>query len=153
MKHNSTNKKEDVMNKKHMVLAALMVGATISLSQAQSFYPVLKDYSPAKKELVDKVFSASLGSGHNGLIESSLTIITKMKLDLPADEFPMIKNEINNLMVNGSTPVIRYKAYLAAAVFANPAMFKGEAAHPYSNPEAFFSELAERMTKTLLSSI
>ena len=141
------------MNKKQIVLAALMIGATINLSQAQSFYPLLKEYSAAKKERVDKVFSTSLGSGHNGFIESTLTIVTKMKLDLPDDEFPLIKNEIDNLVVNGTTPVIRYKAYLAAAVFANPTMFKGEAAHQYSNPEAFFSELAERMTKTLLSSI
>ncbi len=141
------------MNKKQLVLVALMIGATINLLQAQSFYPVLKNFSTAEKERVDKVFANSLSSGNNGLIESVLTIVTKMKLDLPADEFPKIKDEIDNLVTDGTTPVVRYKAYLAGAVFANPEMFKGQTTHQYNNQEAFFSELAETMTKTLLSSI
>ncbi len=75
-----------------------------------------------------------------------------MKLDLPADEFPMIRDKIDYLAAHGATPMIRYRACLAGAVFANPAMFKEEAAHQYSDPDAFFSALADRTTKPLLSS-
>jgi hypothetical protein len=141
------------MSKKQAVLAVLMIGATINLSQAQSFYPVLKTYSPSEKERVANIFAVSLNSENNGLVESTLSIVTMMKLDLPSDDFPKIKERIDNLAVTGTTPVVRYKAYLAGAVFANPAMFKGESAHRYNNPDAFFSALAERMNKTLLSSI
>ena len=52
MKHNSTTFQEDVMNKKQMLLATLMIFATANLSQAQTFYPVLKKYSAAYKERV-----------------------------------------------------------------------------------------------------
>jgi hypothetical protein len=151
MKHNSTTLQEDVMNKKQMVLAALMVAVITNLSQAQTFYPVLQNFSAAEKERMDKSYAISLNFTYNGIVESALAVVTMVKLDVPADEFPMIKDKIDDLTVNGATPVIRYKAYLAKAVFANPAMFKEEAAHQYSNPDAFFSAMAERMTKTLLS--
>jgi hypothetical protein len=141
------------MNKKQLTLIALMVGAAINLSVAQSFFPPLKKFSPAEKQRIEKIFAATLSSEHNGLIESCLANVTKMKLDLPEDEFPMIKNEIDNLLANGTTPVVRYEAYLAGAVFANPAMYKGETALQSENPQVFFSMLAERMTKTLLSSL
>ena len=141
------------MNKKQMVLAALMIGALTNLSQAQTFFPVLKNISAADKERVDKSYAASLSAENNGLNESALAVAAMVKLDLPAENFSMIKGEIDRLVTNGATPVIRYKAYLAKAVFANPAMFKEEATHQYSDRDAFFSAIAERLIKTLLSSI
>jgi hypothetical protein len=139
------------MNKKQMVLAALLVAAGANLSQAQQFYPVLQKYTPADKERMEKNFVYSLSFTNDGIVESALALVTMMKLDLPADEFPRIMEKIDNLVVYGTTPVIRYKAYLAEAVFANPSMFKEEAAHRYSDPDTFFSALAGRITKTLLS--
>ncbi len=152
MKHNSTTLQEDVMNKKQMVLAALMICAIANLSQAQTFYPVLKKYSTADKERLDKTYATALSSGHNGFIEAALAIVTMMKLDLPADEFPMIRDEIDYLAAHSTTPMVRYRACLAGAVFAHPAMFTEEAAHQYSDSDAFFSALADRKTKPLLSS-
>jgi hypothetical protein len=152
MKHKPTNLQEDVMNKKQMVLAALMLGALTTLSQAQTFFPVLKNFSAADKERVDKNYAIALSADNNGLNESALAVVAMVKLDLPEEEFSMIKKEIDRLVTNGTTPVIRYKAYLAKAVFANPAMFKEEAARRYSDRDVFFSALAGRMTKVLLSS-
>lgn len=140
------------MNKKQMVLAVLMMGAISTLSQAQTFFPVDQTFSPAQKERVDKSYAYSLSYTNEGLLESALAVVTMIKLDLPADEFSRIKDEIEHLAMNGTTPVIRYKAYLAEAVFANPAMFKEETARQYRDEDAFFSALAQRMTKTLLTS-
>jgi len=140
------------MNKKQMVLVALMLGAITNLSQAQTFFPVLNKFSAADKERIDKSYAVSLSADHNGLNESALAVVTMVKLDLPADEFPRIKDEIDRLVTEGKTPAIRYKAYLAKAVFANPAMFQEEAAHQYRDRDIFFSALAGRMTKVLLSS-
>jgi hypothetical protein len=140
------------MKTKHVVLTALMICAITGLLQAQTFYPVLKNSSAAYKERLDKCYAISLSYDNNGLVESALAIVTMMKLDVPGDEFSRIKDEIDDLAVDGATPVIRFKAYLADAVFANPAMFKEEAARRYDDPDALFSALAERLTKTLLSS-
>jgi len=152
MKHNSTTFQEDVMNKKQMLLATLMIFATANLSQAQTFFPVLKKYSIADMERLEKTYAAALRSGHNGFIEATLAIVTMMKLDLPADEFPMIRNEIDYLAAHSTTPIIRYRACLAGAVFDNPAKFIGEAAHQYSDADAFFSALDNRTANPLLSS-
>ena len=152
IKYKPTNLQEDVMNKKQMVLAVLMLGAITNLSQSQTFFPVLKKFSEADKERIDKNYAVDLSMDHNGINESALAVVTMVKLDLPADEFSRIKDEIDRLETNGATPVIRYKAYLAKAVFTNPAMFKEEAARQYSDRDAFFSALAGRMTKVLLSS-
>lgn len=140
------------MNKKHMVLAALMIFAITSLSQAQTFYPVLKNFSAADKERLDKVYAVSLSSNQNGLVGSALAVVTMMKLDIPADEFPMIRDRIEYLAAHSSKPMIRYRACLAEAVFANPAMFKEVAAHQYSDTDEFFSALADNKAKPLLSS-
>ena len=140
------------MNKKQMVLAALMIGAISTFSQAQTFYPADQKFTPAQKERVDKNYAYTLSFTNDGLIESALAVVTMVKLDLPADEFSEIKDKIDRLATKGETPVIRYKAYLAEAVFTNPAMFKEEAERQYSDSDAFFTALAGRMTKTLLSS-
>jgi hypothetical protein len=136
------------MNKEQIVLAVVIICVITNLSQAQTFFPVLKKYSSADKARADNIYSDCLRSNHSEIIEGTLSIVFMMKLDVPSDKFPKIKDQID-----GATPVVRYKAYLARAVFANHAMFKEEAAHQYSNPETFFSALAERMTKTFLSSI
>ena len=152
MKLKPTNLQEDVMNKKQMILVALMIGAFTTLSQAQTFFPVLKNFSAAGRERIDKSYAFDLSADNNGLNESALAIVAMVKLDLPADEFSMIKKEIERLVINGSTPAIRYKAYLVKTVFANPAMFKEVATRQYRDSDAFFSALAEQMTKVLLSS-
>lgn len=152
MKHKSTIIQEDVMKTKQLVLAALVIFAISGLLQAQSFYPVLKNYSDAAKERLDKAYSISLSFNNNNIIEAALAIVTMMKLDVPSYDFSMIKDKIDDLAANGATPVIRFKAYLAEAVFTNPVMFKEEAIGQYDDPDALFSALAERMTKTLLSS-
>jgi len=151
-KHKSTTLQEDVMNKKQMVLAAMMIFAIANLSEAQTFYPALKKYSTADKERLEKTYAVALSSGHKGFIEAALAIVTMIKLDLPADEFPMIRKEIDYLAAHSTTPMIRYRACLAGAVFDNPAMFIVEAAYHYSDADAFFSALDNRTTNTLLSS-
>jgi hypothetical protein len=140
------------MKTKYVVLTALMICVTTAFSQAQTFYPTLKDCTAAYRTQLDKCYAISLRYDNNGCIESALGIVTMMKLDAPSEEFSRIKDEIDELTINGATPVIRFKAYLAEAVFANPAMFSEEASHRYDDNDALFSALAKRLTKTLLSS-
>jgi hypothetical protein len=113
---------------------------------------VLKNLSAAQKELMDKNFAHSLSFTNDGIIESALAVVTMIKLDLPADEFPMIKNKIEYLADHCTKPMIRYRACLARAVFDNPAKFKKEAAYQYSDADAFFNALDNNTINPLLSS-
>jgi hypothetical protein len=139
------------MNKKQMILAATMFFAATNFSYAQFFYPALGTITPAKKISLDQNYAADLASQNKGLVESALAIVSMVKLDLPLEKLPMVKEKIEDLIVSGETPVIRYKAYLAGAVFADPAMFRQESSHTYENTDDFFNALAGKLSHTLLS--
>ena len=139
------------MKKKQVILAAIMILAAVNLSHAQFFFPSLAKFSPAKKECIERNYAADLSSECTGIVESALAVVTMVKLDLPADELPILKEKIENLVITGATPVIRYKAYLAGTVFTNPTMFKRESLRSYSNPDEFFNALAGTLSQTLFS--
>ena len=135
------------MNRKQMILAALMIVVITGFSQAQTFYPALKGYSAEAKEQLDLAYASLLKSQNNHYIENALATVTMIKLDLPADKFPMIQNRIDTIAEHATTPTIQYRASLAKAVFANTAFFKEEAACHYETTDAFFSAVAERAVK------
>jgi hypothetical protein len=151
-KQRTTTIQEDVMNKKQMILAAMMLFAATNLSYAQFFFPVLGKYTPAEKERMDKLFAISLNSGNRGVVESALAIATMIKMDLPTDELPMIRAKIENLSNSSRVPAIRYKACFAKAVFANPAKFKQEVVRQYNDSDEFFSAMDGTFNQTMLSS-
>ncbi|MGD0338931.1 MAG: hypothetical protein ABSB78_09095 [Bacteroidota bacterium] len=140
------------MKTKHLVLVALLGLATTGILQAQFFYPVLKNYSAADMKRLDKAYASSLSYPNNNIVEAALALVTMIKLDVPANKFSLIEDKIGDLVIKGETPVIRFKAYLAEMVFTDPDMFREEAVRHYENTDALFSALAERITKTLLSS-
>ncbi len=140
------------MRIRHAVMAALLLCAAAWTTRAQSFYPVLSSYSDDQKQTIDKIFAYDLSTEYDGLTESALAIVTQVKLDTPADEYSNIREKIEELAKEGATQVIRYKAYLASVVFATPLMFGSEAVRAYESEDAMFSAIAERISKTLLSS-
>jgi hypothetical protein len=135
------------MNKKQMILAALMIVAATALSQAQTFYPALKTYSVEAKEQLDLAYASLLKSQNNHYIENALATVTMIQLDLPANKFPMIQNRIDSIAALAATPTIQYRVSLAKAVFANTAFFKEEAARHYETTDSFFSAIAEKAAK------
>jgi len=132
------------MNKKQMILAALMTVVVINLTQAQTFYPALKGYSTEAKEQLDKAYASLLSSQNNHYIENALATVTMIKLDLPADEFPLIRNKIDMFIEHGATPTIQQRASLAKVVYAHTAIFKEEAARHYATTDEFFNAIAQR---------
>ena len=141
------------MKTRHTALIALAIIAAAVAVQAQTFYPKLKNFSAADKDRMDKVFAGCLSSENNGIVQDALAIVSMMKLDTPEDDYPRIKDELDDLAVSSETPAIRYNAYLAGAVFANPSFFQQETKRLYDNPDAFFRALAERLTKSFLTSL
>jgi len=140
------------MNKIQLVLVALMVAVITNISYAQPFFPALENRSAAEKEQMDKRLAISLSSTNNGVVESALAVTAMIKLDLPLDEFPMVRDRIAYLAAHSSKPMIRYRACLVEAVLTNPEMFRDVVGYQYTNPSTLFGALAGKTTKTLLSS-
>jgi hypothetical protein len=142
---------EDVMNTKQLAITAMMLFVATEASFAQSFYPKLKKYSSADKQRIEKIYASTLASDNKGVVESALTIAIKMKLDLPEDEFPMLSAKIERLMSLSTTPSIRYKAFIASAVFSHPDQFRNIIAQQYDNPADLFDVLAGESGQITLS--
>jgi hypothetical protein len=148
----STISQEDVMNTKLMVLAALTMLTAANFLQAQTlYYPELQNYSATQKDRLDKAYANALKYSNEGVVRTALAIAAILKMDLPAEEFPGIRKEVQYLTAHGATPMIRYRACLVEAVFYGPEMFKEVPVRQYSDPDAFFNAFVERMAKPSIS--
>jgi hypothetical protein len=142
---------------KGIIAAGLILAAATTMGQTRQTTtdrPCLSskaDYSATRLEKARKNFIASLNSENDGVAESALAQVTHMRAMLPGVDLPDIEVTVDELASSGRTPVIRYKAYLASLVFANPRMFSQETAVDYTSGDEFFTAIASRLQQTLLS--
>ena len=149
---NQTLTEEDVMNTKQIVLAALLIGASAPSMHAQTFYPVLRSFTPSEMKRMDRALAVSLQSWNFSVVESALAIVTKVKLDVPSADLPRIREQVFYLSSHSPTPKIRFKACLANSVFSHPQDFKAVSLGAYDTPDAFFSALDMNASAPILSS-
>ena len=140
------------MKHKQFIFTAMMMLAAITISPSQGFFPVLRSYSQGQKERLDKVYAIALASKNKQIVESALAIVTMMKLDLPNESFPLVSTKIEELKSSVESPSIRYKAFLAGAVFSDPAKFQSLSKRPVESMDDFFASLDGTGTTTILSS-
>jgi hypothetical protein len=140
------------MKYKQLILTAMMLVAATSVSLSQIFFPSLGKFSPKGKERLDKVYSIALSSENKNVVESALIIVTKMKLDLSQETFPLISKKIEDLKSSSASPSIRYKAFLAGAIFHDSLTINQKRAFQSEDPDDFFTSLDGMLIKTSLSS-
>ena len=136
---------------KTLTVAGLIVAALTTTAVAQSSAP---DRSTAKKTPVNFVqteqrYLDCLGSENDGVVESALAQVVKMVLVFPDQPFGQIRLKVQDLAENGRTAAIRYRAYLAAAILEDPAMFAG-LPHGNINDNDVFLQAANILQKQLL---
>ncbi len=129
------------MKTKQMLLAGILMFAAADFTQAQMPAHAFKKFTPEERVRIDRNFGRALGLANEGVVESALSLVTKMKLDLPGEEFPLIMNELRYLAANSKTPKLRYMACLAEAVFYHPERFKDAPIRQYNDNDAFFTAL------------
>jgi hypothetical protein len=92
----------------------------------------------------------SLTHRNEGVVESALRDAMLLKLARPDLDLPAIKEEIDNLAIEGATPVIRFKAALAKQVYENPGMFALVARAEYITADDAFAAVADQLERSLL---
>ena len=140
------------------VMAALMMGAMVSPAYAQNaaaakpsepYFSGIETHRRADIACACKNYLAGITSTNEGVVESAIAHVVRMKMYLPDRNFCDLQAAINRQAVAGATPSIRYKAYLAGLVLDNPAWFAAESAREYQNPTELFKALSNRLEKTL----
>ncbi|MEW6510315.1 MAG: hypothetical protein AB1428_05085 [Bacteroidota bacterium] len=118
--------------------------------EARAYFPPPERFQNIKVAKFDRMYSASLNSENNGVVESAIAHCLWAKLVLPEAQFDQIREGLGSLAVFGRTPSIRYKAYLAGLVFDDPTVFLTGVARRYENSDQLFAALSQRFQSVLL---
>ena len=137
--------------KKELIFAAIMIASLGQMSFAQIFTGVPKLYTAKEKERFEMNYVVALESNNKGLVESALAVATLIKINMPEEEFPLLRAKIMEL-ANSEIPSIHYKASLAKAAYENPNAYQQEAQLTYDDPNEFFSALDATPNQTSLIS-
>lgn len=139
---------EVVMKKHTMVMTAMMAMVFTSGMMAQTY----SSSNNSKLESGKKNYMMGLRSSNQGLTESAMMQVAKIKMIAPTARFEDVKNVIDSLSVYGDTPSVRYKAYLASNVCENPTWFAKKAYSWYQDNDEFFAAVATQLQERILGS-
>jgi hypothetical protein len=112
----------------------------------------LKSYQELDFISVTKRYLGSLEYREcNEIIECGLAHVAMLILAQPTVTFEPLNEKLDDLAINGETPAIRYKAYLARMVNEQPDLFVYEKYGDYKNGDELFTALGQRLLKEALA--
>ena len=135
-----------------LIAAALLMTATAT-SQEASYFSGYASHQQANLDQAVTRYLGCLGSENEGVVESGLAHLGRMKLYYLDRPFPEAEQALTALLTTGRTPEIRYRAYLVETLFASPSAFRTEASAEYRTPDELFTAIAARLQQTMLGSV
>ncbi len=136
------------MKKHTIVMTAMMAVVFTTGAMAQTY----SSSYISKAENGKKNYTMGLRSSNQGLAESAMMQVAKIKMIAPTARFEDVKNVIDSLSVRGDTPSVRYKAYLASNVCENPTWFAKKECSGYQDNDEFFAAVAAQLQERILGS-
>jgi len=136
---------------------ALVIGLALSAAvaaNAQDVAVLSKDGPSHSREYVNSVLNfpvvkanylLSLQSESVGVVESALGHVTLMRIKYPTQDMSRIQEKLYDLASHGATRSIRYKAFTAMQVFANPSAFKGAVVSGQTCGDGLLERIAAQM--------
>jgi len=94
---------------------------------------------------VGRDYLVRLHSAKASVVESALEPVIYMRIAFPNQNFREIEERLYHLASRGETRSIRYKAYLAIQVFADPVAFRSAIEKRMLYGEDFYANLAEKL--------
>jgi hypothetical protein len=113
-------------------------------------YGTVYSYEPSYLRRAAVNYAAALHSDCDGVVESAIAHSTLLRIVAQHLDMSQIHSELADLADKGRTSAIRYRAYLATAVFDSPARFENTVKVKYMDSDQFFSVVASQVHKTLL---
>ena len=130
---------------KIMIMAALLgIFTKTAFSQEQ------KSQEYLEKAIV--AYEHSLDFKMPSVVESAIYNVIVMKKFYPDEDYSDLVDTINDLVADGKTPTLRYKAQLASLYFEYPQLFKNiEFKNTKEKPEFYFKQISEKLVENSLA--
>lgn len=139
------------MKTRKLVVVAMMLAGISAGASAQSCFSSTTVEGPALKAKIVQNYLACLASANEGTVESALAHIAALKLSNPRIDLSGFDDAVTRLSRKGSTPLIRYKAYLTGAVLDNVALFANESRKAYTEADEMLLAVSSRLSQAVLS--
>lgn len=94
-------------------------------------------------------YFAALNRDNSGLIESAITNIMIMKLYFPDRNYDKVIEKLTELVTEGSTKLIRYKAFITCNYLKHPERFNWIKKGKLSEIKDFFNKYSIQLAKQL----
>jgi hypothetical protein len=105
----------------------------------------LQSYQDCDLQKLERHLLVSLHHDVEGVVVTALREVAKIKLAQPNCSSDAIASRVRDLVREGDTPAIRYKAYLASIVLSAPHSFESEGWADFRSDEQFFTALARKL--------
>lgn len=139
------------MKTRTLAASVLMLVGIAAGADAQSYFSSTPLRGDAQKARAVQNYLACLSSANEGTVESALAHIAALKLGNPSVDFSAFVETVSRLSREGSTPLIRYKAYLTGEVLENVELFSDESRRTYDEADEMYLAVSSRLSKVLLS--
>jgi hypothetical protein len=147
------NRKEDTM--RAIIVSGItivLLGASVfaqgvgtSAGSERSTLARLEAYRGCDLQKLEACLQSCLDHDVEGVVVGALREVAKIKLAQPACASDRIFSRVQDLVRNGTTPPIRYKAYLTSIVLSAPLSFAQEGETEFQTDEQFFTALARKL--------
>jgi hypothetical protein len=133
------------MTVKTSILLIIMMAFTFNLTAAEK---LLNEKSLNRAE---QNFLVTMDSDLNSLVESAIFNMIMFKDKYPEWNFKNINQKLNDLVIEGNSLSIRYKAQLVSMFLSNPELFERIEITEKDNPAKYFRILSEQLTNRIVA--
>lgn len=143
----SQSKGEEMKRIKNTSILILMF---VFLMNSVIFSQKPKGKNELDTQLINKSIAA-LNHNIDGVVESALYIMLTLKNAFPERNLSEIEKQIDKLIINGDSPNIRYKAYLASIYYKHYNWFNDIKLDDRENTASAFKSISERLNGYILA--
>ena len=136
---------------KVLAIGLVVSAATIACSPSQGEHLAIDGPLSGKKsssgldfQKIERNYLVCLSSRNSGIVESALGHVIYMRIAFPKEDFREVQTRLFDLASRGYTRAIRYKAYVALHVFADPQAFVKALESKDVKSDEFFADLVSR---------
>ena len=139
-----------------LVVAFASAGAQVQPNPDEGARPLStlasqKAYKECDLRRLERYLMASLNHEIEGVVVSTLREVAKIKLAQPECQSDRIREKVEELVREGTSPAVSYKAYLTAVILASPETFTEEGNADFTTDEQFFTAIARRLERSALA--